>query len=53
MKVQPKVIHILANGKKVKSIEGHVVPQDSPAYDIIFRAYTKKDLDQEATETTK
>ena len=52
MKVQPKVIHILANGKKVKSIAGHVVPQDNPVYEVILRAY-KNDLDQEATETTK
>ncbi len=52
MKAQPKVIHILANGKRVKSIEGHVVPKDSPAYEIIFRTY-KKDLDQEAAATTK
>lgn len=52
MKAQPKIIHILANGKKVKSIAGHVVPQDSPAYAVILRAY-KKDLSQETTETTK
>lgn len=36
---QPKVVHILANGKRVKSIEGHVVPADSPVYEVMLRAY--------------
>ena len=52
MKTQPKVIHILANGKKVKSIEGHVVPQDSPAYEIIFRCGIDR-LHQEAERGQK
>lgn len=34
----PKVIHILANGKQVDSIEGHVVPADNPAYRLIIEA---------------
>ena len=52
MKTQPKVIHILANGKKVKSIEGHVVPQDNPAYDIILKFGLDR-LRQEAGEGAK
>lgn len=33
---KPKVVHILANGKKVKSIEGHVIPADNPVYEVIY-----------------
>lgn len=32
---EPKVIHVLANGKRVDSIEGHVVPADNLAYRLI------------------
>ena len=35
---KPKVVHILANGKRVKSIEGHVVPADNPVYEVMLRA---------------
>ena len=35
---KPKVVHILANGKRVKNIEGHVVPADNPVYEVILRA---------------
>ena len=37
---KPKVVHILANGKRVKSIEGHVIPAENPVYEIILRAKT-------------
>lgn len=33
---KPKVVNILANGKKVKSMEGHVIPADNPVYEVIF-----------------
>ena len=32
---KPQVIHVLANGKRVDSIEGHVVPRDNLAYKLI------------------
>lgn len=35
---KPTVIHVLANGKRVKSIEGHVVPADNPVYEVLLRA---------------
>lgn len=35
---KPKVVHILANGKRVKSIEGHVVPADNPVYEVMLSA---------------
>lgn len=38
---QPKIIHILANGQRVDSIEGHVVPADNPVYEILFRSQIK------------
>ena len=37
---KPKVVHILANGKRVKSIEGHVIPAENPVYEIILRSKT-------------
>lgn len=38
---KPTVIHVLANGKRVKSIEGHVVPANNPVYEVLLRAATK------------
>lgn len=35
---KPKVVHILANGKRVKSIAGHVVPADNPVYEIMIQS---------------
>ena len=34
---KPKVVHILANGKRVKSIKGYVVPADNPVYEVMLR----------------
>lgn len=38
---KPTVVHVLANGKRVKSIEGHVVPANNPVYEVLLRAATK------------
>lgn len=35
---KPKVVHILANGQRVKSMKGHVVPADNPVYEVMLRA---------------
>ena len=35
---KPKIVHVLANGKRVKSIEGHVIPGDNPVYEIILHS---------------
>ena len=35
---KPKIIHILANGKKVNSIEGHIIPTDNPVYEMVLGA---------------
>ena len=35
---KPKIVHILANGKRVKSIEGHVVPANNPVYEVLLQA---------------
>ena len=32
---KPQIIHVLANGKRVDSIEGHIVPVDNLAYRLI------------------
>ncbi len=39
---KPKVVHILANGKHVKSIDGHVIPADNPVYEIVLSAQKKQ-----------
>ena len=46
-KPQPKIVHILANGKRVDSIEGHVVPEGNPAYRIILEAALERKREQE------
>lgn len=43
---QPKVVHILANGKRVKSIEGHVIPADNPVYEVMLRAIKEDSKDE-------
>lgn len=39
---KPKIVHVLANGKTVKSIEGHVIPENNPVYEIILGAQIKR-----------
>lgn len=39
---KPKVIHILANGKRVKSIDGHVIPAENPVYAVILGTQHKE-----------
>ena len=40
MKKEPIVVHVLANGKRVKDIRGHVIPADNPVYEIILKGGT-------------
>ena len=47
---KPKVIHVLANGKRVKSIEGHVIPADNPVYKIIMETSLTKMGESEKAE---
>lgn len=35
---KPNIVHILANGKRVKTIEGHVIPADNAVYAMILNA---------------
>ena len=37
MKRTPRVIHILANGERVESIKGKVIPSDNPVYEIVLK----------------
>ena len=37
MKHKPNIIHILANGERVDSIEGKKIPSDSPVYEILLK----------------
>ena len=39
---KPKVIHILANGKRVKTIDGHVIPAENPVYAVILSSKVKE-----------
>lgn len=43
----PNVVHVLANGKRVKSIEGRVIPADNPVYRIIADASLTKSGEDE------
>ena len=36
MKKEPKIIHIMADGKVIKNISGHKIPADNPVYEIIL-----------------
>lgn len=45
-KPTPKIIHVMANGERVDSIEGHVVPADNPAYRIILEAALERKREQ-------
>jgi len=36
---KPKVVHILANGKKVKSVKGRIVPAENPVYEVMIQIY--------------
>ena len=42
MKTKPKIIHIMADGKTLKSIKGHVIPAGNPVYEIILKGETGK-----------
>ena len=42
MKKEPRIIHILADGKKVKSIDGHIIPANNVAYNVILDAAKKR-----------
>jgi hypothetical protein len=37
MKRTPRIIHILANGERVDSIEGKTIPSDNPVYEIVLK----------------
>lgn len=38
------IVHVLANGKRVKSIDGHVVPQDNPVYKILLQTQGEQEV---------
>jgi hypothetical protein len=38
---KPKIVHVLANGKKVHSIAGKVVPGENPVYEVILKSVNK------------
>lgn len=42
MKKSPKITHILANGTKVESIAGKVIPRDNPVYELVMKGAKKK-----------
>lgn len=47
---KPKVVHILASGKRVKSIDGHVIPADNPVYAVILGTQQKEGEKKETWE---
>lgn len=38
MKREPKIVHVLADGRTVASIKGMTVPQDNNAYAVLVEA---------------
>lgn len=42
MKKKPEIIHILANGERVKTIKGHKIPTESAVYEIVLKGATGK-----------
>ena len=40
---KPQIIHVLADGTRVKSIAGKVVPGDNPVYEVILKNGQKKE----------
>ena len=38
MKKEPTIVHILADGRRVKTVEGLIVPADNTAYNVIVEA---------------
>lgn len=42
MKKSPKITHILADGTKVESIAGKVIPRDCPVYELVMKGAKKK-----------
>ena len=42
MKQEPKVINILANGERVSSIEGEVIPSNNAVYEQVLKGSNKK-----------
>lgn len=41
MKQEPKVINILANGERVSSIEGKVIPSNNAVYEQVLKGAKK------------
>ena len=42
MKHKPRVTHILANGERVSSIEGKVIPSNNTVYEMVLKGAKKK-----------
>lgn len=42
MKHKPRVTHILANGERVSSIEGKVIPVTNTVYEQVLKGVSKK-----------
>ena len=36
---KPKIVHVLADGRRTDSILGKVVPADNPVYEIILNCH--------------
>ena len=40
---KPMIVHVLADGTKVNSIAGKVVPGDNPVYEVILKSSRKRE----------
>lgn len=46
---KPVIVHVLANGKRLDSIEGKVIPGDNPVYQVILSSYITAKKEKEKT----
>lgn len=41
---KPIIVHVLANGIRVKSVEGMIVPADNAVYEVIIRSSKRNEV---------
>lgn len=39
----PVIVHVMADGKRLDSIAGKMVPADNPVYEVILKSNNKKE----------
>lgn len=50
MKKEPTIVHILADGRRVKTVEGLTVPADNTAYNVIVEAAKQRGANKQCSK---